>query len=33
MQDGKTTAQRAAEKELLGAEDVAELIGIKETTA
>jgi excisionase family DNA binding protein len=32
MQDGKTTAQRAAEKELLGAEDVAELIGVKETT-
>jgi excisionase family DNA binding protein len=31
MQDGKTTA-RAAEKELLGAEDVAELIGVKETT-
>jgi excisionase family DNA binding protein len=31
MQDGKTTA-RAAQKELLGAEDVAELIGVKETT-
>ena len=31
MQDGKRTA-RAEEKELLGAEDVAELIGVKETT-
>jgi excisionase family DNA binding protein len=31
MQDGKRTA-RAGEKELLGAEDVAELIGVKETT-
>src|ERR671916_2141433 len=31
MQDGKRTA-RAQEKELLGAEDVAELIGVKETT-
>jgi excisionase family DNA binding protein len=31
MQDGKTTA-RAAEKELLGAEDLAELVGVKETT-
>jgi excisionase family DNA binding protein len=31
MQDGKRTA-RAEEKELLGADDVAELIGVKETT-
>jgi excisionase family DNA binding protein len=31
LQDGKRTA-RAEEKELLGAEDVAELIGVKETT-
>jgi len=31
MQDGKGTA-RADEKELLGAEDVAGLIGVKETT-